>query len=873
MQRLSEGLESRRNITLVSAPAGFGKTTCISEWIHSLDLPFSWLSLDPTDDDPGRFFIYFIAAFQRIDPNFGHEIEAVIKAGKIPPNEIISTSIINDILEFNTRFVLVLDNLHTIQDHNIIEVLKSLLSNHPNPLHLVLITREDPPLPLARLRANNKLTEIRAKDLRITGNEIEFLLNDVMALSLSKTDIDLLEEKTEGWIAGLQLAGLSMKDKKNPSEFISRLSGNHQFILSYLTEQVLDQQPQEIQKFLLETAILEKFNSDLCNAVTKRSDSKKLLEHLQHANLFLIPLDEEHQWYRYHNFFTDLLRDLQKRSEDANLADLHRCACEWYAKAGMPNDAVHHALAAKDYPTAMALLENHASDMLMQGYAKTVDTWIQAIPDEWHSKSLKTRLAFAWAYLLQGAYPSLIQTIDHLEPISSERYDASLKAERLVMKSLVLYMRGKLDDCMEMIDQALEILPEQDHRVLGLAYYVQAHVRLLKNDYTQAINILHKSIQHSREAKSLVPEMMSTISLIGASFERGKLHQAYEIATQAVRRLEISAVLPPVGAFVYLALGDIYYQWNRIEEGQQVTRRAFQLSSLGGLNTGLIYCRILFSRLFQIKQNFDSGAMEIQGALDLLPLEVPEYIRQDVAAQQVRVYLDLGQLDSAKLVLQNHGLIFDPPYDSPNILTKPSNPFSMGMLSNCLLRTLLHQDLDTVGLRSGVELAEQLITEAKQRDQFLVSLEGRLLRAQLYAKMGNLQACTTDIVSALEQGQQEGFIGIFIEQGPPVARLIEKTLDNENSKTIDKEYIKIILAAFSPSQTRNLTFEPLIEPLTERELDVLILMADGLKYKEIAARLFVSLNTVRYHVKAIYGKLNVNNRTQAIQKARKRQIL
>jgi len=279
IQRLNEGLESGRNLTLVSAPAGFGKTTCIGEWLNGLSFPVAWLSLDESDNDPVRFFTYFIAALQKVDANLGREIEGVLRSGQLPPSDVISTTLVNDILELEGRFLLVLDDFHVIQDRFILQVLEKLVvnllqANLPQPLHLVLLTREDPALPLARLRANNQMTEIRAGDLRFTSKEADCFLNEVMSLSLSQADIAVLEERTEGWIVGLQLAGLSIRDRANPSSFIATLSGSHRFILNYLTEQVLSQQPEEIQNFLLQTSVLDKLNGDLCNAVAERTDGQ-----------------------------------------------------------------------------------------------------------------------------------------------------------------------------------------------------------------------------------------------------------------------------------------------------------------------------------------------------------------------------------------------------------------------------------------------------------------------------------------------------------------------------------------------------------------------------------------------------------------------
>lgn len=899
-QRLSEGLEINRQVTLVSAPAGFGKSTCISDWVNALDqLPVTWLSLDSADDDPVRFFAYFISALQKVDAGLGKEIEGVIRSGQLPPGEIISESLINDILAYEGRLLLVLDDFHIIQDQFVLQVMGQLIANFPYPLHLVLITREDPPLPLARMRANNLLTEIRARDLRFSSTDIGQFLNDVIGLSLSQADIAALENKTEGWIAGLQLAGISVRDQANPSGFITTLSGSHRFILSYLTEQVLNQQPEEIQHFLLETSILEKLNGDLCNAVSRRSDSHALLEKLFNANMFLIPLDDERQWYRYHHLFADLLRDLQNAFPIDKKTEMHRRASRWYAQADMVSEAIQHALDAEDYRMAVDLLENHAMEMIMQGYAKTVNGWVQALPDEWGNQSPRTNLAFAWALLLRGSY---LQAMEYLERLHATFIDApqgdesaSVRAEWLVMQSLVLYMQGRFAECKEMASLALELAPELNSRVQSMAFYVQASVFWFQEDYQQAAEIFQKSIQHSLAAENLVGEMMSTTSLASMALENGRLHLAFEIASQAVRRIERSGVLHPISAVIYASLGDAHYQWYQIEEARRCFQRALHLSTLGGSNTITIMCHVLLSRLEQVSGDLEAADSEIQKAVDLVPLEAPAYMRQEVVSQRVRVYLDLNRIAAAEAALQGQGFSLGdqfsfsdlPAGDRPSASSRESVSSSVRLLYNSLLRLLLYQaraGSDPACLKPGIEFAGRLIAGAFESQQLVVALETLLLRAQMYVVLGEHTASREDYIQALELTEPEGFIGVFVEGGRAVADDLAELVVQNHQENIPPEYIQRILDAFSESrfpraQPPAPDFpaggkpEVLIAPLTDRELDVLRLMAEGLKYKEIAERLFISLNTVRYHVKAVYSKLNVSSRIQAIELARHLRIM
>jgi LuxR family maltose regulon positive regulatory protein len=902
-RRLNEGLELKRQITLVSAPAGFGKTTCVSEWVNALDRwPVTWLSLDPSDDDPGRFFAYFVAALQKVDANLGQEIEGVLRSGQFPPGEIISTTLINDILELESRFLLVLDDFQVIQDRFILQVLEELVANLPQPLHLVLLTREDPPLPLARLRANNRLTEIRARDLRFTSRDADRFLNEVMGLALSQADIAVLEDKTEGWIAGLQLAGLSVRERVNPSSFISSLSGSHRFILSYLTEQVLSRQPEEIQHFLLQTSILDKLNGDLCNAVTGRSDGRALLEQLLNANLFLIPLDDEQQWYRYHHLFADLLRDLQNALQKDKTAELHQRASHWYAQAGMASEAIQHALAAEDYALAVDLLESHAMGMIMQGYAKTVNGWVQAIPEEWRSQSPRTNLAFAWMHLLRGAYSQAYPYLERLEGSFSssqvsEAERQSLKAEWLVMQSLRLNMQGKMTESLALANQALEIVPEPASHVRSLAYFGLACAYQAMENYELAVDAYQMAIQYGRVAENLVAEMMSTSGLAVMAFEHGQLHLAFEIAAPVSDRVEGSGPPPPISAVLYGLLGEVYYQWYQIEQARRHTLRALQLSTLGGYKSGMINCRVLLSRLSQIEGDLEAAAREVQKAVDLMQAVTPGYVRQESVSQQVRVYLARDRPAAAQMALQGQGFSFRDQFSFPDLSPDQSISHANGLLYNSSLCVLLYQARargELTGLKQGIELADRLIVRALQGQYIIVALEALLLRAQMHAVLGDHRASQADYVRALELAEPEGIIGVFVDQGPPVAEALSNLVGQNQLGIVQPGYVERILAAFSgvqspPTATRGEQLAPslpvedasrgetgpvaLIEPLTDRELEVLRLIAEGLKYKEIAARLFISLNTVRFHVKAIYGKLNVNNRTQAIEIARQLRIL
>jgi LuxR family maltose regulon positive regulatory protein len=863
--------------------------------VSTLELPVSWLSLDPGDDDPGRFFAYLVAALQKVDETLGREIERVLCSGQLPPSEAISTALVNDILALDERFLLVLDDFQVIQDHFTLQVLETLIVNLPQPLHLVLVTREDPPLPLARLRANNQLTEIRVRDLRFTDGEADRFLNEVMSLSLSQADVALLDEKTEGWIVGLQLAGLSVQGRADPSEFIATLSGSHRYILSYLTEEVLNRQPEEIRLFLLQTAILGKLNGDLCNAVTGRTDCHSLLEWLLNANLFLIPLDDEGHWYRYHHLFADLIRDLQNVRDKEETARLHRRASDWYAQAGLAGEAIQHALDGEDYATAVHLIESHAMDMVMQWHKKTVTGWMEALPPEWATQSPKANLAFAWMHVLIGDYSQVSPYTERLRAMFSDSLmdgeDTVLKAEWLALQAMLLNSQGKPAESLDLANRALEIVPEQDSYVRSLIYMGLAGAYQQMDDYAQAVEAFQMIVQHGREAANFVSEILGLSGLALMALDRGQLHLAFEIASQGVERVEQSSALPPISATVYGELGQVYYHWHQLEQARSHFLRAAQISRLSGYSDAEIYYKVILSRLSQIRGNLDGAEQEIQKAVDLMRTDAPIAVREEVTAQQVCVYLAQNRLAAAEALLKGYGFISQGSLSIPDLASVQDVTGSVGLLYNSGLRILLYRAQtrrELASLRQGIELADRLIARALQRQSIPIALETLLLRAQMHAALEESQAelaaseqrrSQADYVRVLELAEPEGFISVFVEEGVPVAEALANLVDQDRLGTIQPGYVENILAAFPapPSlkkeSTASIELAVLIEPLTDRELDVLRLMAKGLKYQIIADQLYISLNTVRTHAKSIYSKLNVNNRTQAVETARRLQIL
>lgn len=908
-RRLDDGLEAGRQITLVSAPAGFGKTVCISAWLNRLDRPAAWLSLDPSDDEPGRFFTYLIAALQKLEARLGREIDPVLRSGQLPPLEMISTALINDLADCSGRFVLALDDLQVIQDATILQVLDRLASNLPPALHLVLLTREDPPLPLARLRAHNCLTELRAADLRFTPGEARDFLQQVMGIRLADADIAALEERTEGWAAGLQLAALALQSPaadgalSDPSGWIAALTGSHRYILGYLTSEVLNRQPQDVRRFLLQTSILDRLCGELCDAVTGQSGSRLLLERLHASNLFLVPLDDEGRWYRYHHLFADLLRDIQTAQGRSELAGLYRRAALWYSQAAdveaqprsacaeYAGEAIHLALAAEDYALAVQLIEQHAMDLIMQWYARTVESWMAAIPSKWSAHSPRANLAFAWSYLLHGAFLQAAPYIDRLQEIfaGAEIGDPALRAEWLALQSTLLGAQGKPLESLELAGRALKIAPEADAYVRSLIYLSMAGAYQQLDQLEPAIQAYRYLVQYGRLAGELVPELLGRSSLGLLALHRGRLQEALDWAVQGIRQAEHTGSLPPICTAIFGEAGQVYFHRHQLDLAQANFQRSIDVCRLSGYGDAEIYAHVINSQLAQMRRDLEAAQAEIRLAVEIMRRLTAYAVSEEVVAQQVRVALALDHLPEAEAALQEYALAASggsplAALDAQRDLTYPQALMYTAALRLQIYR--LERYGDRAALAAAQTLADSLLSVARRREYLTIVLEALLLRSRIHTSMRLDQASLDDVSEALKLAEPEGYISIFVEGGPLIGQAAAKLAAGGSPGSASLAFTRRVLEHFpglSPSADEPPDIDPksvhpqpesnLIAALTDRELEVLRAMAAGMTYAEISQELFISLNTVRTHVKAIYAKLNVDNRTRAIEQARRLKLL
>ena len=858
--RLNDGLTSGRCVSLISAPAGYGKSILVAEWLRDVKRPVAWLSLGESEDDPGRFFTYFTAALIQTGAVLSDELVTTIEAGQLPPKHVLFNALVNGLEEMKPACLCVLDDFHVIEDKMILELLQGLVMHSPNQFHLVLVSREDPALPLARLRASNQLSEIRAADLRFDLGEIERFLGEGMGLDLTGDQLRRLDERTEGWIAGLQLAGIALKatlaakGQGNITQFIESLSGSHRFFLGYLTEEVLNHQPPEVQDFLLDTSILFNLTGDLCDAVSGQTGSAELLEKLLAANLFLVPLDDKGDWYRYHHLFAELLRSQLQRKRPQHVGELHRRASQWYESMQMPLEAIEHAMAGHDFKRAMSLLEKHGWSLLNHGHARRLEAWMKAIPPEARAHNPRSNLDFAWMHLLRGNFAQVTPYLEQAESaLEHGRMAANARrafqAECLALKSNLEQVQGKISESSETAELALQLVEPENLRVSGLAWLGLGSAYRQAGQYKLAVEALQKAFQLSQASQELVTAMLAVAHLTLMSPQYGRLNFAVEVALQAIGYMKsMNAAPPPIVGAVYGALGWIYYEWNRLDEAREYLVQGIELSTFSGHNASLIYTKVSQARLYQAQGQLDLAEKTLAEAGELYRSGAPAWAGPSLIAQQVRLSLAQGDLAGAEVLLRQSGVSPDGP-----------SVHQTDTLQLAWLRLM-------VAKGEGVPLAERLITEAETDQR-----NGTLLQALILGGLAYPETHPTGqawLNQALELAEPEGYLRIFLDEGKPMtARLSRLPPDAYRNKLLS------LFPAQGESFKSALPEEELVKPLTQRELEVLALLAEGLTYKEVAERLVVSVNTIRYHVKGIYGKLGVEKQVQAIEIARRLRLL
>jgi len=872
IERLNEGLS--RKLTLISAPAGFGKTTLLSDWTRQSAAPVAWVSLDAGDNDPARFWAYFIAALQTIHQGIGAAALAMLHSSQPPPIETLLTALINEIAQIPGPFALVVDDLHVIAGQPIHGALTFLLDNLPPQMHLFLSGRADPPWPLARLRARREMTELHAGDLRFTSKEAASFLNKVMKLDLSPEAVTALGERTEGWIVGLQMAALSMQGRTDVSGFIQAFSGSHRFILDYLVEEVLDRQPRDVQEFLLKTSILERMSAPLCNATTGMDNGQALLAQLEQANLFLVPLDDERRWYRYHHLFADLLRNQLQQAQPDQVPALHRRASEWYESKGQIVEAVGHALLAGDVERIEHLVAGNALAVIYHGELATVARWLDALPGEVMRSRPRLCVAHAWVLahagqldgiepLLQDAEQALAGPDEHAEtPVPRSAEGQHVRGHIAAVRAYVAALKG--DNCRAagLAGEALDRLPETDLTVRGWTALLLGCVLRSQGDYTAAAEAFAEALVVSRAADDSHITVDVLWEQAALQLAQGQLHkvmstceEALQIANQYTER---GGWQLPVTGYIYSLMGFVLCEWNDLEAALHYAQEGIELCKQWGQADALTQGYFRLARALRAVGD-TTGALDAirearQAARGLAP-----WYAVTAGAHAARLRLAQGDVEAAARWAQESGLGPDDELDIEyctsylvlaRILMAQGRPDEAWGLLARLLEMV--EAAEAMGPAIGILILQALILQAQgKRDQALAALE-----------------------RALSLAEPEGYVRAFVGAGAPMDELLRQAA----VRGIRLDYVRKLLAALdSEPAAKQRTSRPaassLAEPLSERELEVLRLLATHLSSAGIARELVVSVNTARSHIKKIYGKLDVHTRTDAVRRAEKLGLL
>lgn len=898
LAKLTTGLSSR--LLLIAAPAGFGKTTLVTDWIHELqrrtaraETPaaqptygVSWLSLGEEDNAPPQFFTYLIAALQRINPAIGADAQALLTTAQPPPTNQLMTLLINDLTQVAAPFVLVLDDYHLITTQAIHDALSFLIEKMPPTMRLVITTRTDPPLPLARWRARRLMTEIRTQDLRFTQAEAQAFLQDHLGFALSAREIAALEARTEGWIAGLQLAVLSLQGRTDVTAFIDSFTGSHAYIIDYLVEEVLQRQPLEVEHFLLATSLLDRLCAPLCSAVTGVPNAQDLIEQIERANLFLFALDQERHWYRYHHLFADVLRARLLSTNRQAALTYHRRASQWYADAGLPEEAIHHAFASGDLAYAAAQCATAVAAQLRRGQHGSVTKWLAKLPAALLLPH--PALALVQAYLLishhelDAAESWLTQVA---EQFAQQPPTAHAWGEFYYLQALLASRRYAFARVIEIGRAALPQLSADDweHRgklvlILGVAYYHQPDLLAAQRAFAEAT-------AYSLQADDLHTALYGFSNQAVTALQLGQLqaaHTAYTKGLQLVTERGLAQL--PVAQMLHSDFINLLYER---DERELLAHHAAQLAQLGAASSNPV--RELNNQLALALAVAAQG--EVAAAIANLTQALAAYRRHDLPVENsanaqrylVAFWLLTGDLASAVHWAQQTDLTAD----GPLTLARENEYVA-------LAQVWLAQGDQERGLALLSRLAAN--AEAEGRQRVLVEIGALQVAAQLAT--GDTTAALAQLHRLLTRSMGEGYLRSLTVAGAELAQalhLLQSTLRQPFNSTIDTgallAYSERLLATFPraipqpatpPAAITTQTVSPpasptlpapvgsttLIEPLSARELEVLQLVAAGSSNSQIADQLIVTVGTVKRHLNNIFSKLGVNSRTQALAHAR-----
>jgi LuxR family transcriptional regulator, maltose regulon positive regulatory protein len=869
IDRLNEGVSGK--LTLISAPAGFGKTTLVSEWAADCGRPVAWLSLDEGDNDLTRFFTYLVAALRTIAADIGTGLLTVLQTPQLPSSESILTNLLNDITAIPDDFILVLDDYHLIEDKRVDQAVDFLIERLPPQMHLLITTREDPQLPLARLRARGQLTELRAVELRFTPSEAAEFLNRVMGLDLSAEDIAALETRTEGWIAGLQLAALSVRGHRDTASFIKSFTGSHHFVLDYLIEEVFQRQPESIQAFLLRTSILERMSGPLCDAVLCEASisGQETLQYLERANLFIVPLDEERHWYRYHHLFGDLLRQrLGKNFVAGDVAEMHLRASEWHEKNGLMPQAFHHALTAGEFARAAHLAEDAWQEMEYSFQTAAWIGWVKKLPAAAICSRPRLCLQLGSAYMDAGEPETSeihLQNAERaLSGVTDQAEAKSLAGNIALIRASNAQNQGDLTETVKYAELSLQLIPEDDIYARASAAITLEFTHWTTGNLEASLRGMYAWIGDMRRLGNQMFAIASAFAVADMQVLLGHLGEAEKTLEHAIQE---AAALGPEAESVtthhHLGLALLAHERGDDKAAAEHLQSAAQLGKSSTLVDWPYRWNMAQARTKESAGEWEE-ALELLDEAKRLYVKNPVPMLQPVDAHKARVYLKQGQLAKAQVWAREQTTSMEDEIrylDEYDHLTQVRVQLAEGSF---------------VGIN---DLLGCLLTLAETQKRAGSMIEILLTQALVHQAQDNQSQALAALERALVVAEPEGYLRTFVDEGQPMRLLIldfRARIEEQGHPDVHRlfGYANKLLAAFPPSmeavsqsKIANPTSET-VEPLTDRELEILHLIAEGRSNTEISQRLYLALSTVKGHNLRIFNKLQVQNRTQAVARAR-----
>ncbi len=873
-EKLNLGLS--RKLILISAPAGFGKTTVVSDWIDQNKVTAAWFSLDNGDNDPSIFLCYVISGIQTIQQEFGQSALTLLNSPNKPSVESIASLLINEILNINQNFVLVLDDFHLIRNIEVLELVTYLLEHIPGNIHIVILTRSDPALSLSRLRSQHQLVELRSTDLGFSANDISVLFNKKLKLSLSVDDAYSLETKTEGWIAGLQLTALSMQGRDDISGFIQGLKGDNRYIMDYLMEEVLKIQTDEIKEFLLQTSILEQMSAPLCNAVLNRIDSQLILEALEKNNMFVIPLDEERTWYRYHHLFADLLKQRLNLRGKAAIIELHNKAIEWFKDNSMPLLAIEHAIETKNFEKSIQILGEIVETMWENGQHVAILKFGDLLPDEFIKKSADFSLYYAWILTINGQ-------IGKAEPflLSAENITRRIISDKNSLKSRVDYHRnllGKISVSLAYMNSllvrpekilaysriAMEYLTEENPLWYSWGLYSVGIAEMFRENFKASIPAFKNALEYAKKSGNIY--LASTIGsrLSAVEARMGLYSSSYKNCTDLItfmKKSGYSQIVKSESTFagLYSFMAGVEAMRTDFDGALESIRIASDLCKNESDNTFKVNMFVIYSLTLYGKGDMDGANKMLDEADAILKSNIifPSSMAMYIAMKGFML-IKQNELAKANLFFQENGLGF-------NRDISYNNEFGYSPYALFLIIGGKFEEAEII--------ISKLLKMAEAANRTERVIEAKVIYAILNKATGNKEKAIVNLIEALEAASSENILMSFILYLSWMSDLLNEvykiqatTKTNIPKKLTDK--LKLVIE----KREEYLKIKS-VSVLSDRELDTLKLIAENLTNQEIADKLFISLNTVKTHLKNIFLKLDVDNRTKAVEKAKRLGII